>query len=371
MKRIQAPEWKDWRAKLEDVGFVFHSLETEYWNSTHCYQFSREQIEFVEKVTNELHEMCIEAITQIIDKEWYSRLGISGAAVELIAKSWDSDQRSLYGRLDLAWDGGRDIRMLEYNADTPTSIIESAVAQWMWMKDVYPKADQFNCLHEKFIARWKDVANKKETLHFTCLRESVEDICQTEYLRDTAIQAGFDTEFIFLDEIGYEPGLKVFADLDENHIDQLFKLYPWEWLLKEDFGKNISATIKLIEPPWKMLLSNKGLMPILWELHPNHPYLLPSFFEPQAIGKFVRKPLLSREGANIATIVEGQLQAETEGPYGEKYIYQKYHELPCFDGRYALTGSWIVGEEACGIGIREDSTPITQNLSQFVPHYFI
>ena len=52
------------------------------------------------------------------------------------------------------------------------------------------------------------------------------------------------------------------------------------------------------------------MLPLLWEMFPGHPNLLPAFFEddPNAatLGtSFVRKPLYSREGANVALISEG------------------------------------------------------------------
>lgn len=45
--------------------------------------------------------------------------------------------------------------------------------------------------------------------------------------------------------------------------------------------------------------------------------------------------------------------------------------LPWFDGQYALVGSWIVGDTACGNGLREDATLITRNTSRFVPHVIL
>lgn len=56
-----------------------------------------------------------------------------------------------------------------------------------------------------------------------------------------------------------------------------------------------------MEPLWKSILSNKGLMPLLWRFFPGHPNLLASWFDgekPQiAAGEsYVRKPIYSREG---------------------------------------------------------------------------
>jgi glutathionylspermidine synthase len=121
-----------------------------------------------------------------------------------------------------------------------------------------------------------------------------------------------------------------------------------------------------------MLLSNKGLLPILWELFPDHPNLLPASFDAGRIhGDYVVKPLLSREGANVVIHRGGETIA-ADGDYGaEGCIYQAYTPIPRFGDDYVTIGAWIVGDEPAGIGMREDATPITRNTSRFVPHYFL
>ena len=39
------------------------------------------------------------------------------------------------------------------------------------------------------------------------------------------------------------------------------------------------SKVQLIEPPWKAILSNKGVLPLLWQRHEGHPNLLPAFFD--------------------------------------------------------------------------------------------
>ena len=131
---------------------------------------------------------------------------------------------------------------------------------------------------------------------------------------------------------------------------------------------------RFIEPPWKAILSNKGILPLLWAMAPGHPNLLPSFFEDDPArarlgGRYARKPLYSREGNNITLVSGGERLEGEQGLYGvEGYVWQALAPIPSFDGRYPVIGSWIVGDKACGIGIREDTTPITRNTSRFVPH---
>jgi glutathionylspermidine synthase len=207
-------------------------------------------------------------------------------------------------------------------------------------------------------------------VHFTAEVANAEDRGTLDYLRDTALQADIEALSIHIADIGWDGSR--FVDLDNRPIAALFKLYPWEWLAREEFGEHLLArTARLIEPAWKMLLSNKAILPVLWEKFPGHPNLLAASFEP---GKFatdyVKKPIFSREGANVS-ITSGGRTVEAPGEYGEEgFIWQAYHALPRFGANYTVIGSWIVGEEPAGIGIREDDSPITKNSSRFVPHYF-
>ena len=151
---------------------------------------------------------------------------------------------------------------------------------------------------------------------------------------------------------------------------EVFKLYPWEWMIRETFGPHlVRRTTRWLEAPWKMILSNKAILAVLWELFPQSPYLLPASLQPIA-EPFVRKPLLSREGANVQIVDGGRVVQETDGVYGGPYVYQQWTALPEFDGNYPVVGSWMVNGYPCGIGIREDASPITSNMSRFVPHIF-
>jgi glutathionylspermidine synthase len=160
-----------------------------------------------------------------------------------------------------------------------------------------------------------------------------------------------------------------FVDEANLPIETLFKLYPWEWMLLEEFAsKLLKARTLWIEPPWKMLLSNKAILVVLWEMFPDSEYLLPASWNPLA-GDYVRKPILSREGSNLQIVRRGIVETSTQGPYaGQPDVYQAYTPLFQSSAGHAVIGSWIIGDEACGMGIREDKNPITHNSSRFVPH---
>jgi len=374
MKRINIQPRNNWQQTVENLGFGFHTTDVPYWDETAAYIFTLAEINNIEKATAELWEMCLAAVQHVIDNGLYSLLKIPDQFIPYIERTWESDDPSVYGRFDLAYNNG-EIKLLEFNADTPTSLYEAGIVQWFWLQDFDNNKDQFNAIHEKLIASWKYISKflKPGPLYFSCLKESLEDLTNTEYLRDCAIQAGLQTNLIFMDEIGWSDQQQQFVDLENNPIKNIFKLYPWEWLVKEAFAEHLPTVAQStfwIEPAWKMILSNKGILPILWHLFPNHPLLLKASFTNDGMGNYVKKPLLSREGANIDIFENGEPLQISAGSYGnEGFIFQSYFPLPATDGNYAVIGSWVIGQEAAGIGIRESNTLITDNFSRFVPHY--
>jgi glutathionylspermidine synthase len=382
MQRITCPERDDWRATAEQTGFDFHTIDDErYWDERAYYAFTLDEIEAgIEAPTGEIDAMCLELVGHAIDDErTLRRLKIPEAFWPLISDSWHRDEASLYGRLDLSFDGRGPAKLLEYNADTPTSIFEAAVFQWTWLEQaierriIPTRADQFNSIHERLIEAWKKLAAGCH-VHLTGMTETAEDAGTLAYLEDTARQAGLETTLIDIEDIGLRDDGS-FVDLDDRAIERAFKLYPWEWMFQDSFGAQLAkAPTRWIEPPWKAILSNKGILPLLWEMFPNHPNLLPAYFEddPNAarLGtSFVRKPLYSREGANIALVSGGTTLVEQEGPYGaEGFIRQAFAPLPNFSDQYPVLGGWLVDHTPCGLSIREDENPITGNTSRFLPH---
>ncbi len=374
-RRILIPR-HDWREKVEALGFTYHTHDTgPYWDESACYEFSAREVDELEAAANTLHALCIEAAQAAIDRGWWTRLGVPERAVATILASWERDDPSVYGRFDLAYDGASPPKLLEYNADTPTALVEASVVQWHWLQERFPGGDQFNSIHEHLIEAWRGVAS--ERVHFAAVRDLPEDEQTIAYLADTCTQAGFRAEWTAIDELGWDTRAKTFVDARAEKIDALFKLYPWEWMWHEPFGEFLPAAPTLfVEPPWKLLLSNKGLLPVLWELFPEHPNLLPAFDSAAPFAEadgvrasYAKKPRLSREGANVSLVEHGRVVEENGGDYGEEgFVYQALAPIPAFDGNRPVCGVWVVNHEACGLGVREDTRRITGNLSRFVPH---
>jgi glutathionylspermidine synthase len=372
MRRHRYEPRPDWPQRVESIGLTYHTHEeSPYWDESVAFEFTREEVETLESAAGELHRMCLEAAGKIIENAWWSRLAVPDAAVPTILESWERDDFSIYGRFDLAYDGSGPPKLLEYNADTPTALIEASVAQWFWLQDRHPDADQFNSIHERLIEAWRRWSGS--TVHFSGVSEHSEDGQTVLYLRDTAEQAQVPTRGVAIEDIGWDEGRQCFVDLEGLPIERCFKLYPWEWMWTEEFGAHLSREkTRFVEPAWKMLLANKGILPVLWELFPDHPLLLPAFDDPEPLhGRYLRKSRFGREGRNITWYEDGQvLEGTGDDPDDGGFVYQAPTRLAEFEGQRAVLGVWIIDHEPAGLGIREDSRRITGNLSRFIPHFF-
>ncbi len=247
---------------MRSHGLVYcYTGDKPYWDESVYYELTAQEVDRLEAATAELQRLCLEAGQHIIDKNRFAELGVPPAAVEAIRWSWNAEPPAIYGRFDLAYDG-EQIKLLEYNADTPTALLEASVIQWYWLQARFEGADQFNSIHEKLVAKWKALTRYLTGPLYLAHADSGigEDLMTVTYLADTAIEAGHQAVVLRMDEIGWNPRTE-FVDLDERPMHSVFKLYPWEWMVHEGFGAKVLANysrVAWIEPIWKMMWSNKG-----------------------------------------------------------------------------------------------------------------
>lgn len=391
MERVTIARRPEWEAIARDNGFTFHHVNGAlYWDESAYWRFGLREIEeAIEDPSAELYAMCLALVDEAAGSQHLmERLAIPEAMRDAVARSWREGEPSLYGRFDFAYDGTGPAKLLEFNADTPTSIYETAFFQWLWLEDQIAArhlpagADQFNRLHEALIERFARLFTPGSLLHFSAAADHVEDRQTVRYLEDLAQQAGLAPRFVAIDRIGVDRDGR-FIDEDDVLIGALFKLYPWEDLMRSAWAPQIAASIHasstlFLEPAWKAVLSNKAILPLLWERHRGHPNLLPAAFagtmagDEIAAGPHARKPFFSREGADIALFDGRETYAGPAEGYGaEGAVIQAYAPLAQSGGHHAVIGSWIVGDAAVAMSVREDSGPITRDLARFVPHAIV
>ena len=377
MKRRACQPRPDFATLVRDQGLVYHQNAdgSPYWAEDACYVFTAQEIDRLDAAARELHQMFLAAAEHVLAQEDGLReLGIPPALHQAISRSWDEDQWEFYGRFDLTFDAGGVPRLIEYNADTPTGLLEASIVQWYWKEELFRHSDQFNAIHEGLVNRWKEmIAHGQITTgltHFTSVDGHPEDRMTTGYIAATAEEAGLMTEHVAINRIGWDRDRREFVDEQNRTIHQLFKLYPWEWMGGEVFGTHLGvAKWKVLEPAWKAVFASKKLLLVLQELYPRHPSLLRVSTRPLP-GDHVAKPAFGREGANVTLHRDGRVADFREGPFaGEEFIFQEYCPLvQLARRRFAQFGVWMAGPEPVGMSVREDMRPILGNTSSFVPH---
>ena len=376
---------------LEDIGMTWHTdTDGSAYLVPELVDVSESEAQAFYDASNTLYDLFVEAAEHVINEKRYAELGIDPALIPLIEDSWDRDDWHLYGRFDLA--GGLDghpIKLIEFNADTPTSLYETAILQWALLKaNDMDESAQFNNIHEMLKDNFRRLITKdqsdfatsykSEKFLFSSIAGLDEDERTVRYLQHVAHEAGLFTDFCFLDEAGFLENQGVF-NRDQQRADFWFKLFPWEDIASDEpelisIFQSFSQlnTTSIINPAYTLLFQSKGLLPILSELFPDSPYLLPASFKPLEGVAQVEKKLFGREGQNTRiTDASGAVITETHGEYAHHpSIYQAYEELPVDNDGNAYQAGVFYAYEACGLGFRRGAK-ILDNMSKFVGHHIV
>ena len=376
---------------LESLGFVWHtdSDETPYV-SDRLVVLSPQEAEAYYKAGNTLYEMFIEAAQHVIDNNLFHEIGIPFNLVELIKESWENDIHwHLYGRFDLAGGiDGKPIKLLEFNADTPTALFETAIVQWAMLKlNGMEETAQFNGVYEALLDNFKRLVTLTEDVSefetryegwkflFTSIRGNSEEENTVRLLQHIATEAGYNTEFAYIDEVEFDEKEGIF--FNEQQYELWFKLIPWEDIALEepDLAMMLTNIIKnqkaiIFNPAYTLLFQSKGLLAILWQLYPDHPLLLETSFEPLGTERMVQKPVFGREGESVRILDEHGtfIEGEETGEYdSHKMVFQEYVELPSDIEGSSYQAGLFYAYESCGVGFRKGGK-ILDNMSKFVGH---
>ncbi|HJE65434.1 glutathionylspermidine synthase family protein [Campylobacter avium] len=374
---------------LESIGFSWHTdKDGSNYLEDEIICISENEANAFYEASNELYDMFVAAAQKVIDENRFDELDIPFNLIDAIKMSWENDVHwHLYSRFDFA--GGLDekpIKLLEFNADTPTTLFETAILQWALLRqNDMNESSQFNSLYESLMDNFKRLITLDDSVDsfdeyyegwkilFSSIAANSEDELTTRLLEHIAKEAGFNTNFSFIDEIEFSPE-GIFKE--GLNYEYLFKLIPWENIAIEEgeLAMLLTQIIKnqkaiILNPAYTLLFQSKGILKILWELYPNHPLLLETSDKPLKGKKCVKKPMFGREGANVSILDEnGDVIQENGGEYSNnKFIYQEFTELNSKDENYYQAGVFFA-YEACGLGFRKGSL-IMDNFAKFVAHY--
>lgn len=166
MDRISVTPRPNYQEKIEQLGFDFHAA---YWKEEAYYLLRADEVEKLEQATRQAYQMMCEAARHIIEErpQWMEQiLKIPPHVCRRIKYAWDEDEPSLYGRFDFLIAPDGTPKILEFNADTPTSLLEASLIQWQWKEDLFSYRDQYNGIHEALVQSWKDMYKPHSSVHF-------------------------------------------------------------------------------------------------------------------------------------------------------------------------------------------------------------
>ncbi|SFV66466.1 Similarity with glutathionylspermidine synthase, group 2 [hydrothermal vent metagenome] len=357
------------KTHLEQMGFSWHKDEDgEYIVRDKLIQVTHKEADAYVNAANAIYKMYEVGAQYVIDNNLFEALDIPPSLIEPIKKSWINERDNhLYGRFDLSGGiDGKEIKLIEFNADTPTLLLETAVIQWMILESSnLTNPQQFNKIYESISKKFKNISLSKKADFSKFLFSSIKNVDEesetTKLLLNMAKDAGLLTHFSYLEDIGFLDD-KVVDEL-ENTYDFWFKLYPWEEMLEPQDG----LTTSILNPAFTLLYQSKGMLAILYELFPDSPYLLKTSFEPIK-EKYVKKRMFGREGANIDIVENGKVLKHTDGIYEEyKAVYQEYVSFVKDSDANHYQAGVFYSDGACGLGFRRGAE-ILDDMSQFIGH---
>lgn len=409
MERIEYTEGRPgWETTIRHQGLVYGKDEDKpgyhYWNERAAYEISSAEKDHLKHTTEEVFYMCLQAADHMSTGAM-GDLNLPAQAFALAKKSWDSHEMDFYGRFDFVPETETsDLKVLEFNADTPTGLVETAICQEGWFLDKFSGGSKnpygytsWNHIGEAFTNRWAFIRDHltgsgkclTNTLHVAHVTDDVdptgEDKANAWMIAHAARQAGWDTQLMVIDDLYWDEDRGSWMDAgSDTEIESIFKLYPWEDMVLDDAAQDLFDhydEANWFEPAWKMFLSTKMLLPTLWKLFPGNDHLLkayPGSEGPGDIANWVRKPLFGREGDGITIHAPdfGVEVKDTESYFKDaensEFVYQQYTQIPLFAGdrhklNHPIIGSWTCAGESVGVGMRETDGPVTDYWARFVP----
>jgi glutathionylspermidine synthase len=339
------------------------------------------------------------------DDELLAELGLPEAAWSAVRASLPSLLPTLIGRFDFAATPA-GIKMLEFNAETPTDIVEAFYVNekvCQFFDVINPNHDlekKIAPAFERAILEYSRSGNAVARIVFSSVEWHDEDAGTTRYLLN---QSGLAARFVPLSQLRvYDDRLQVWDGQNHTPIDLMYRLHPLEKLAEEQDGDGYPTgrhvleivagqKLALINPPAAMLAQSKATQALIWSLHEDGSFftpteheaiadhMLPTYFENRFQGRcaYVTKPIYGREGGAVTVFgADGVAWARDEelNYWEQPVVYQQYVELPkhtveTLHGLYCgriIYGTFLLDGSGSGIVCRVGSR-ITGNMAYYQP----
>ncbi|MCC6413710.1 MAG: glutathionylspermidine synthase family protein, partial [Saprospiraceae bacterium] len=328
----------------------FISEEAENYLSADMVHITAVQQDAYADAANTLYDMMVQTGEYILQKNLLRELGIPANMHELIRLTWEDERNlHLFGRFDFAGGtSGLPVKMLEFNADTPTSLPETAIIQWAQLEaNGIAQDKQFNFVYEALIDQFRRLRSlnpeREPAILFSTLRGAPEDDHNVALLREAATEAGFETAFAYVDEVVFSDINGIFApgELGNQPLQFpfWFKLVPWEYIAfdEPELCTMLTNIVRrgqavVLNPAYTLMFQSKAFLKYLWDLFPEHPLLLETSLE-EPIGRsnypFVQKVIFGREGSNVTVYDDIGLPLEVRGGEYENQtsVFQAFAQL--------------------------------------------
>jgi glutathionylspermidine amidase/synthetase len=371
-----------------------HAVDDQY----RYFRLSETALDEIRRATDELHAMFMHATEVVLkDDRLLARFNIPEVLWPRLRLSWSRRRgQMITGRFDFSV-SARGVKVYEYNADSASCHMEAGKVQGRW-------AAHFGCtegqdpgagLPDMLVQAWRG-AGVGTLLHimYDCDQE---EAYHAAFMRSAAEAAGIACRMLRgVEGLGWNAAGEV-VDPDGQPIRWVWKTWSWETALDqlrdecidEDrvpiaFGPDgarraprladvlLRPDVTVFEPLWTLIPSNKAILPLLWSIFPDHPYLLDSRFEPGADFApegYVVKPIVGRCGANISIYApDDTLLAETAGQFDDRpQIYQAFFGLPRIEGLNVQVCTFSVDGVYAGACVRVDPSLVITTDSDLLP----
>lgn len=392
------PEWIDTShpAGAAYAATYGHVLVSDPGNRDRYFCLSETAYAELKRATNELHHLFMRATEYVLqDNQLLSRFNIPSALLPKIRASWNNRRNSMItGRFDFSI-SENGLKVYEYNADSASCYFEAARLQSEW-------AAHYGCtigrspgedLFKRLVNAWKarDITG---VLHI--MQDSDDEETYHSLFMKSAMEAAGLTVNILQGVSGLKWNKGNIVDAEETAIKRVWKTWAWETAIdqvrqeiKEHHREYIPIDpsdsprladlllrpdVMVHEPIWTLIPSNKAILPVMWMLFPDHPYLLDSQFELTDVlqkSGYVEKPIVGRSGENIAIFDTGDRitpKTETAGRFRNRpRIYQRLFGLPRAGRMSIQVCTFSVAGSFAGACVRVDPSLVIKGGSDVMP----
>lgn len=375
MRRTEITPRANWQSEIgRSSGYAIANLEgVPQWRENAYYAITGNELDRLVNAAREVRGIMADVGQNVVVAGLFPLLAIDTDVGNKIAENWNLDVPGLIARLDFAFDGVGDPKLIDYNADTLGNLFETAILQARWADQRFPGVSQFNSIHNALVNRWKALLigrRDANVLHVTANGAVPDEVLTAGYIGQCATDANYAVTFINTEDLGTFEGN--FYDMQDQIITQVYKAYPWDRFQHDTTFPLVDyAKCWWYEPLWKMLLQCNGLLTMAWDTFTEHPNLLPTFSTPGTRGTFVKKPTWSKNSTNVEIVIDNNIVAR--GAHDDKYLHDGYifqglGETANLDGHRPFFSIYVVGDDICGLGIRETTGLMTDRNSPFIPH---